>query len=219
MCILKLSLPSSPCSGKSSLVATLARLLELQPGSTIRIDGVNLATVPRQTIRSRLISLPQDALRLAGTVRHNLDPEQSIQADEALIEALTKTAIWPYIEAKGGLEAKVEDLIFSAGQLQLFCLARVVLRHGRAAGRGAVILLDEATSSVDRRTDDQVRDAISANLDGRTVIEVAHRLDIIRHYDVIVVMAEGRVVETGPPDELLAQSGSEFAALWASRGP
>lgn len=218
MCILKLSLPSSPCSGKSSLVATLARLLELQPGSTIRIDGVNLATVPRQTIRSRLISLPQDALRLAGTVRHNLDPEQSIQADEALIEALTKTAIWPYIEAKGGLEAKVEDLIFSAGQLQLFFLARVVLRHGRAAGRGAVILLDEATSSVDRRTDDQVRDAISANLDGHTVIEVAHCLDIIRHYDVIVVMTEGRVVETGPPDELLAQSGSEFAALWASRG-
>ncbi|KAH0598736.1 hypothetical protein MHUMG1_04040 [Metarhizium humberi] len=204
-------------SGKSSLVATLARLLELQPGSTIRIDGVNLATVPRQTIRSRLISLPQDALSLAGTVRHNLDPEQSIQADEALIEALTKTAIWPYIETKGGLEAKVEDSRFSAGQLQLLLLARVVLRHGGAAGRGAVILLDEATSSVDCRTDDQVRDAISANLDGCTVIEVAHRLDIIRHYDVIVVMAEGRVVETGPPDELLAQSGSEFAALWASR--
>ncbi|KID94351.1 ABC transporter, transmembrane domain, type 1, partial [Metarhizium majus ARSEF 297] len=205
-------------SGKSSLVATLARLLELKPGSTIRIDGVNLATIPRQTIRSRLISLPQDALRLAGTVRHNLDPEQSIQADEALIEALTKTAIWPYIETKGGLEAKVEDLRFSAGQLQLFCLARVVLRHGRAAGAGAVILLGEATSSVDRRTDDQVRDAISANLDGRTVIEVAHRLDITRHYDVIVIMAEGRVVETGPPDELLAQSGSEFAAMWARRG-
>ncbi|KAG8406851.1 hypothetical protein J3459_018609 [Metarhizium acridum] len=101
--------------GKSSLVATLARFLELQPGSKIRIDGADLTTTPRQMIRSQLLSLPQDTLRLAKTVRHNLDPEQTIQADEALIEALTKTAIWPFIETKGGLEAKVEAFIFSAG--------------------------------------------------------------------------------------------------------
>lgn len=129
-----------------------------------------------------------------------------------LIDALTKTAMWPFIETRGGLDAKLEDLSFSAGQLQLFCLARVVL------GRSSVVLLDEATSSVDRRTDDEVRAELAGHLEGRTVVEVAHRLDIVRHYDVVVVMAEGEVVEMGSPDELLARPGSEFGALWASRG-
>jgi ABC-type multidrug transport system fused ATPase/permease subunit len=199
-------------SGKSSLIATLSRLLELRPGSNIKVDGQSLTSIPRQTIRTRLTAFPQDALRLTGTVRHNLDPEHYIQADSMLIDALTKTAMWPFIETRGGLDAAFEDLSFSAGQLQLFCLARVVL------GRSAVVLLDEATSSVDRRTDDEVRAELAAHLEGRTVVEVAHRLDIVRHYDVVVVMAEGEVVEMGPPDELLARPGSEFGALWASRG-
>ncbi|XWX01630.1 hypothetical protein V2A60_009658 [Cordyceps javanica] len=200
-------------SGKSSLVAALSRLLELR-GGTIRIDGVDLATLPRQAIRSKLIAFPQDAFRLPGTVRHNLDPEGKIQADELLIQALTKTAIWPFLETRGGLDAKVEDLTLSAGQLQLLCLARISLRR---ESTGGVVLLDEATSSVDTRTDDEVRAALRSDLDGKTVVEVAHRLEIVRHYDVVVVMANGKIVEVGSPDELLATPGSEFQALWNSR--
>lgn len=175
--------------------------------------------MPRQTIRSCVTALPQDALRLAGTVRHNLDPEGLIQADELLINALTKTSIWPFIESHGGLDATLDDLKLSAGQLQLFCLTRIVLGRGRSSTRhSAVVVLDEATSNVDPQTDDEVREALRPDLEGRTVIEVAHHLDIVRNYDVIVVMGDGRVMEVGSPDELLARPGSEFQALWASRG-
>lgn len=202
-------------SGKSSLIAALSRLLELR-GGTMRIDGVDLAKLPRQEIRSKLSAFPQDAFRLPGSVRHNLDPEGKVQADELLIQALTKAAIWPFLESRGGLDAKLEDLSLSAGQLQLFCLARISLRRESSMG-GGVVLLDEATSSVDTRTDDEVRAALRPDLDGKTVVEVAHRLEIVRHYDVIVVMAGGKVAEVGNPDALLATPGSEFQALWNSR--
>lgn len=182
----------------------------------MRIDGVDLSTVPRQHIRSKITALPQDAFFLPGTVRHNLDPEGKVQADEVLIQALTKTTIWSFLETRGGLDAKLEDLSFSAGQLQLFCLARISLRRESSSG-GGVVLLDEATSSVDIRTDDEVRAALLPDLDGKTVVEVAHRLEIVRHYDVVVVMAGGKVAEVGSPDELLATPGSEFQALWNSR--
>src|SRR5699024_5581749 len=104
------------------------------------------------------------------------------------------------------------DLGFSAGQLQLFCLARALL------STSSIVLLDEATSSVDRRTDDEVRRAIRDDWAGRTVVEVAHRLELVRDCDVVVVMAEGRVQESGPPDELLARPTSAFRALWESQG-
>lgn len=203
-------------SGKSSLIAALCRLLELRGDGSMRIDGVDLSTVPRQEIRSKITAFPQDAFQLGGTVRHNLDPEGKVQADEILVQALTKAAIWPFLEPRGGLDAKMEDLSFSAGQLQLFCLARISLRRESSAG-GGVVLLDEATSSVDIRTDDEVRAALRPDLEGKTVVEVAHRLEIVRHYDVIVVMAGGKVVESGSPDELLATPGSEFQSLWNSR--
>ncbi|KAJ6446792.1 ABC multidrug transporter [Purpureocillium lavendulum] len=214
-------------SGKSSLVLTLARLLELQSGD-IKIDGLSLSRIPRQTIRSRLTALPQDAMHLSGTVRHNLDPKGLFSpssstgpasgpktpslGDDALIAALTKTAIWPAVESRGGLDASLSDLGFSAGQLQLFCLARALL------STSSIVLLDEATSSVDRRTDDEVRRATHDDWKGRTVVEVAHRLELVRDCDVVVVMADGRVQESGPPEELLARPTSAFRALWESQG-
>lgn len=180
------------------------------------IDSESLTQMPRQTIRSRMTALPQDSVIFNGTVRQNLDPEGVIQADEPLIDALKKTSMWSVMENHGGLEAIVDDLGLSAGQMQLFCLSRVILRRGGNSGR--VVLLDEATSSVDKRTDDEVREAIRDDLDGRTIIEVAHRLEIIKDYDVIVVMGAGNVLEVGTPDELLAKSDSEFKSLWDSRG-
>lgn len=197
-------------SGKSSLILTLARLLELRSG-TIRIDNVDLSTLPRQEIRSRLTTLPQDAITLPGTIRHNLVPKGSIHADEPLVLALRRTAIWPAIEARGGLDADMENVGFSAGQLQLFCLARAILH------RSAVVLLDEATSSVDSQTDMEIRHIIDEEMKDRTVIEVAHRLEVVRECDVIVVLSDGTVQEVGHPEELLAKP-SAFRTLWESQG-
>jgi ATP-binding cassette, subfamily C (CFTR/MRP), member 1 len=194
------------CSGKSSLILSILHLLELQSGS-ILIDDLDLATLSRQEIRSHLITIPQDPLKLSGSVRYNLDPRGAIQADESLIAALVKTSIWPTIESHGGLDADFNDLGFSAGQLQLFCLARALL------SRASVILLDEATSNVDRQTDQEIRRVVKEETGGRTVLEVAHRLDIISDYDLIVVMGDGKVLEMGTPEKLLSLPSSAYRSL------
>ncbi|KAL2670523.1 hypothetical protein Neosp_014311 [[Neocosmospora] mangrovei] len=192
-------------SGKSSLVLSILRLLELSSGS-IRIDGKDLAKIPRQHIRSHITTVPQDPVSLSGTVRRNLDPEELVQADEILIQALQKTTLWEAIESRGGLDAELGELGFSVGQRQLFCLARALL------SRSKVLLLDEPTSSVDNATNDDIRKILKEVMDGRTVVEVAHRLDHITDFDVVVVMGEGRIIEVGDPQELLKE-GSALKAL------
>lgn len=198
-------------SGKSSLILALSRLLDIQSGS-ITIDSQDLSLIPRQVVRSRLTALPQDAIKLRGTVRHNLDPQSTIQADQPLESVLRKTSIWETIALRGGLDADMDELGLSAGQLQLFCLARALL------SRGAVVLLDEATSSVDLKTDEEVRRVIREEMEGRTVVEVAHRLEVVRECDLVVVMGEGKVVEVGHPAALLRRDGGAFKALWESQG-
>lgn len=168
-------------------------------------------------MRRRLTALPQDGVRLRGTARRNLDPfgrYAGADADAPLERALRKTGVWAAVARRGGLDADMGALGHSAGQAQLFFLARALLLLG---GGGAVVLLDEATSCVDARTDDAVRAAIRDDLRGRTVVEVAHRLDVLRACDVVVVMAAGQVVEVGEPEALLAKGASAFKALWDSR--
>ncbi|KAK7213111.1 hypothetical protein V2G26_020289 [Clonostachys chloroleuca] len=198
-------------SGKSSLILTLLRLVELRSGK-VSIDGVDLSTVPRQHIRSCLNTVPQDPIRIGGNVRLNLDPEGRIQSDDPLIEALNKAMVWPMIEERGGLEAQITDLGFSVGQMQLFSLARALL------SRSKVVLLDEATSSIDRTTDEEVRRILRDELRGRTVLEVVHRLEIVRDFDLVIVMGHGEILETGSPEELLAQPSSELRKLYDRQG-
>ncbi|KAF5977902.1 Canalicular multispecific organic anion transporter 2 [Fusarium coicis] len=156
----------------------------------IHIDGKDLASIPRQHIRSQITTIPQDPVSLSGTVRQNLDPEALIQADEILIEALKKTYLWATIETRAGLDADLSELGFS------------------------VVLLDEPTSSIDNATNKDVRRIIREVMQGRTVIEVTHRLDYVTDFDLAVVMKDGRVIETADPKELLAQN----SALKALRG-
>ncbi|KAF5022863.1 hypothetical protein F66182_5096 [Fusarium sp. NRRL 66182] len=188
-------------SGKSSLILSILRLLELKAG-TIRIGGKDLSKISRQHIRSYVTTVPQDPANLSGSVRENLDPEQKVQADQVLVEVLKKTTLWASIETRGGLDGDFGELGFSVGQRQLFCLARVLLSHSK------VVLLDEPTSSVDNATDQEVRQIIREVMQGRTVIEVAHRLEYVTDFDIAVVMKEGRVIETGDPKELLAKESA-----------
>jgi ATP-binding cassette subfamily C (CFTR/MRP) protein 1 len=157
-------------SGKSSLLMTLLRLLDIQSGS-ILIDGLDLKIIPRQTIRSRMIAIPQDPFLLSGSVRLNADPSGKLP-DEAIIEALSKIQLWSAVESRGGLDSQMQDQPLSQGQQQLFCLARAMLRKSK------IVILDEATSSVDAQTDMLMQKVIREEFNTHTIITVAHRVSI-----------------------------------------
>lgn len=199
-------------SGKSSLVLTLLRMLELKEG-TVRIDGVDISVVPRQTVRRCLTTIPQDPVTLSGTVRKNLDPESVFASDSPDLQAaLTKVGLWDVVSERGGLEADYNSMGFSTGQKQLFCLARASLQ------RSKVVLLDECTSGIDHTMNLTMRDFISENFKTATLIEVVHRMEAVISYDVVVVMRDGQIAETGRPMELLSRQDSLFRRLWEGKG-
>ncbi|KAF2757243.1 canalicular multispecific organic anion transporter 1 [Pseudovirgaria hyperparasitica] len=195
-------------SGKSSLMLTLFRMLDQTSGSLI-IDGIDIATIPRQTVRSRIIGVPQDAYLFPGTVQENASPTGTA-AESDIIEALESVQLWNIISEKGGLSTLVEDCHFSQGQKQLFCLARAMLRPGR------ILVLDEATSSVDAQTEVVIQDVLRTKFAYHTVITVAHKLDSILDFDRVAMMEGGRIVEYDAPYSLLSQPESKFAQLYHS---
>lgn len=178
-------------------------------------------------MRARLLAVPQDAFALPGTIADNLSPyaapgtsttttASSAAAAEA---ALRRVGLWDAVCARGGLAAPFTDDLLSHGQRQLFALARALLR-AEGHGGGGVVLLDEATGSVDADTEARVREVLREALGAWTVVAVAHRLETIVDFDRVLVLEAGCVVEEGRPAELLAGGGNgRFKALWeASRG-
>jgi ATP-binding cassette, subfamily C (CFTR/MRP), member 1 len=127
-------------SGKSSLLLALLRLLDLSTGS-ITIDGIDISTLPREELRSRLIVISQESFALPGTVRQNVDP-YAASTPEMIEHALRRVGLWDAIQEKGGLEKAFGEDMLSHGQRQLFSLARAILRKDI----GKVVLLDEVTS-------------------------------------------------------------------------
>lgn len=198
-------------SGKSTLISALLRLLDISSG-TMKIDSLDLATLPRTSIRERLIVIPQDALHITGSIRLNADPF-SQNLDTEIINVLTKVHLWSVLSERGGLDAELPHDSLSKGQQQLLALARALLQ--KRDRKGGVVLLDEATSSIDVETEMLLKDVIKEEFKDFTVVTIAHRPSTILDMDVVVVMAEGRIVEVGSPGVLMEKKDS---ALWGLVG-
>ena len=162
-------------------------------------------------MRSHLSILPQEAVLFAGDLRKNLDPFEQ-HDDAALWEALHAVQLEPLVRRMPKqLKSEVADcgVVLSAGQKQLLCLARALLR------RPKVLCLDEATASVDIATDESIQQVIREQLGktNTTLITIAHRINTVLDYDTIIVMDNGRIVEQGSPDELRRIQGGIFAGM------
>ncbi|KAL1965989.1 hypothetical protein VTN77DRAFT_4929 [Rasamsonia byssochlamydoides] len=192
-------------SGKSSLILTIFRMIELSSGS-ITIDGVDLSTIPRQEIRSRITGVAQDPFLIKGSVRMNADPGSTC-TDEAILDALKSVQLMPLVEEKGGLDTDIEELHLSHGQKQLFCLARAMLRPS------TILILDEATSNVDSKTDEIMQRVIREKFSNHTVLAVAHKLDTILDFDKVAMLDGGKLIEFDDPYTLLS-TDSAFNKLY-----
>ncbi|KAF9873848.1 ABC multidrug transporter [Colletotrichum karsti] len=215
-------------SGKSSILALLLRLIDpLSPDTpdsdapTILIDNLDLRTINRTTLRERIISASQDPVFLSdGTsFRVNLDPG-STATDEECNAVLTELGLSTIIETKGGLNAFINGAELSAGQKQLFSVARAVLRRRvkqRETGvDGGLLLLDEITSGADADTEKKVRRILDNEFQGYTVVMVTHRREMAMSCDRVLMLDAGKVAEDGIPGTLLDKQGSQFGSLWES---
>lgn len=197
-------------AGKSTLLLALYRILEAKSGR-ILIDGVDIANLDLATLRSRLAIIPQEPTLFRGTVRKNLDPF-GLQTEQRLWHALDRAALKKAVESlPQGLDTDVHEggSNFSVGQKQLLCLARALLKDAK------ILLLDEATASVDVATDALIQETIKSEFRAATVITIAHRLGTVMDCDRIMVMDSGRLVEFDAPRALMANGRGSFAAIVA----
>ncbi|TFY51002.1 hypothetical protein EVJ58_g10787, partial [Rhodofomes roseus] len=179
----------------------------------ISIDGVDIHSLSRSHLRKALSLVAQDPFVWHASIRSNLDPEE-VHADAEIWVALDRVGM---SDAVAELPEKLDTVLedggsLSKGQMQLLCLSRVLLR------RRKIVVLDEASSSLDLHTDEKIRAVIRTELSDCTVIAVAHRIATIVDFDVILVMDDGELVEHGTPEDLLARPDSRFARLAASQG-
>ncbi|XP_044753851.1 multidrug resistance-associated protein 1-like isoform X2 [Coccinella septempunctata] len=189
-------------AGKSSLTLSLFRILEAAEGE-ILIDGVNLATLGLQTLRSRITIIPQDAVLFSGTLRLNLDPYNKY-TDSEIWQTLEHAHLKSFIQTfPDGLECSVSEggENFSLGQKQLICLGRALLRKTK------VLILDEATAAVDLETDNLIQRTIRHEFSECTVLTIAHRLNTILDYDRVIVLNKGAIEEFDSPSKLLKNRG------------
>ena len=198
--------------GKTTLINLLMRFYDVKGGS-IAVDGSDIRTVTRQSLRHQYGMVLQDTWLKSGTVRENIRLAKPDAADEEVEAAAKKAHADSFIRRlPNGYDTMLSDAggALSAGQRQLLCIARVMLCLP------PMLILDEATSSIDTRTEVKIQQAFDEMMQGRTSFVVAHRLSTIREADVILVMRDGHIVEQGKHDELLARNGF-YAKLYHSQ--
>ncbi|XP_028951948.2 putative ABC transporter C family member 15 [Malus sylvestris] len=197
-------------SGKSTLIQALFRVVE-PSGGRILIDGVDISKIGLQDLRSRLSIIPQDPTLFQGTVRTNLDPLQQ-HSDQEIWEVINQCGLTEIVrQDQRLLDAPVAEdgENWSVGQRQLVCLARVLLKKKK------ILVLDEATASIDTATDIVIQETIRKETSGCTVVTVAHRIPTVIDNDLVLVLDEGKVLEYDSPARLLEDSSSAFSKLVA----
>ncbi|XP_078503539.1 ATP-binding cassette sub-family C member 10-like isoform X2 [Lissotriton helveticus] len=194
-------------SGKSTIFMALFRMMELHKGQ-IHIDNINTRLVGLEMLRSKLAIIPQTPFLFSGTIRENLDPRGHHLTAE-LYQVLEQCHLKEVVARMGGLNSEVgeQGKNFSVGQRQLVCLARALLTDAK------VLCIDEATASVDQKTDQVLQQTIRERFGDKTVLTIAHRLDTIMDSDQVLVMQAGKVVEMGSPQVLCTMEDSAFYRL------
>ena len=196
-----MALVGSSGAGKSTLCSLIPRFYDVTSGR-VKIDGQDVRTLQLQSLRNHIGIVQQDVYLFVGTVYDNIRYGKPDATREEVIQAAKMSHSWEFIRRlPNGLDTILYEDSLSQGQKQLLCITRVMLCLP------PMLILDEATSSIDTRTELQVQEAFDKLMQGRTSFVVAHRLSTIRNASLILVMKDGKIIEQGRHEELLEKKG------------
>ena len=207
----KIAIVGPTGAGKTTIVNLLMKFYEIEKGR-ITIDGVDTKQMKRSEVHDAFSMVLQDTWLFEGTIKENLIYNQKNISDEAVVAAAKAVGVHHFIKTlPKGYDTVLDDTIsLSVGQKQLLTIARALLKDA------PLLILDEATSSVDTRTEELIQKAMDKLMEGRTSFVIAHRLSTIRNADLILVMRDGNIIEQGNHDQLMEQNGF-YADLYNSQ--
>ena len=201
-----IALVGSTGAGKTTIVNLISRFYEVTNGEVL-IDGQNLNDVTLESLRGQIGLMPQDTFLFSTTIRENIRYGKLNATDEEVEQAAKAVSAHEFImKFENGYDTEVNErgMRLSAGQRQLIAFARTLLSDPR------ILILDEATASIDTHTEKLVQDGIAKLLKGRTSFVIAHRLSTIRNADLIMVVEDGIIAESGTHEELLQKKGQYY---------